>query len=182
MDPFRSTTDPSTSGLSTTGRTTLGRLSERGRTDRAALHGVLDAGLICHLGVVIDGTPVVLPTGYGRIGETLYLHGSSANRSLAAAAGTEVCVTVTLLDGYLTADFGAWHLHLCIGDGTNRAKPDQYEPDEKHPKTNAKGGATQSVYQAHYPSALLRRAFKKDRPEAGDNRIGSHGEDRPADR
>jgi nitroimidazol reductase NimA-like FMN-containing flavoprotein (pyridoxamine 5'-phosphate oxidase superfamily) len=103
MDPLRATTGPSTTGLSTTGRTTLGRLHERGRTDRAALHGVLDAGLICHLGVVIDGTPVVLPTGYGRIDETLYLHGSSANRSLAAAAGTEVCVTVTLLDGLVCA-------------------------------------------------------------------------------
>jgi nitroimidazol reductase NimA-like FMN-containing flavoprotein (pyridoxamine 5'-phosphate oxidase superfamily) len=72
-------------------------------TDRAALHEVLDAGLICHLGVVIDGAPVVLPTGYGRIGETLYLHGSSANRSMLAAAGAQVCVTVTLLDGLVCA-------------------------------------------------------------------------------
>ncbi|MGI9008024.1 MAG: pyridoxamine 5'-phosphate oxidase family protein [Streptosporangiaceae bacterium] len=95
MDPFRA--------LSTTERTTLGRLRERALTDRDALHDVLDAGLICHLGVVIDGTPVVLPTGYGRIGETLYLHGSSANRSLLAAAGAEVCVTVTQLDGLVCA-------------------------------------------------------------------------------
>src|SRR5215468_6997549 len=89
--------------LSATDRTTLRRLRERGSTDRAALHAVLDAALICHIGVVIDGVPVVLPTGYGRIGETLYLHGSSANRSLLAAAGTEVCVTVTLLDGLVCA-------------------------------------------------------------------------------
>jgi uncharacterized protein len=89
--------------LSTTDRTTLRRLRERGFTDRAALQAVLDAGLICHIGVVIDGVPVVLPTGYGRIGETLYLHGSSANRSLTAAAGTEICVTVTLLDGLVCA-------------------------------------------------------------------------------
>lgn len=95
MDPFRA--------LSTTERTKLGRLAERGLTDRAALDEVLDAGLICHLGVVIDGTPVVLPTGYARIGETLYLHGSSANRSLLAAAGNQVCVTVTLLDGLVCA-------------------------------------------------------------------------------
>jgi nitroimidazol reductase NimA-like FMN-containing flavoprotein (pyridoxamine 5'-phosphate oxidase superfamily) len=98
MDPFRAT-----STLSNTDRTTLGRLRERGRSDRAALHDVLDAALICHFGVVIDGTPVVLPTGYGRIGETLYLHGSSANRSLTAAPGTEICVTVTLLDGLVCA-------------------------------------------------------------------------------
>src|SRR3984957_16068118 len=95
MNPFRA--------LSSTERTTLHRLRERGATDRSDLHAVLDAGLICHLGVVIDGSPVVLPTGYGRIGETLYLHGSSANRSLLSAADQEICVTVTLLDGLVCA-------------------------------------------------------------------------------
>src|SRR5215467_9365718 len=95
MEPFRP--------LSATDRTTLGRLRERGLTDRSALYEVLDAALICHIGVVIDGTPMVLPTGYGRVGETLYLHGSSANKSLTTAAGTEICVTVTLLDGLVCA-------------------------------------------------------------------------------
>lgn len=89
--------------LSATPRTTLSRLRERGLTDRAALDAVLAAGLVCHLGVNIDGLPVVLPTGYGRVGQTLYLHGSSANRSLLAAAGHQVCVTVTLLDGLVCA-------------------------------------------------------------------------------
>src|SRR5580704_4277282 len=89
--------------LSPTPRTTLHRLRERARTDRDDLYAVLDAGLICHLGVVIDGTPVVLPTGYGRIGDLLYLHGSSANKSLLAAAGQPACVTITLLDGLVCA-------------------------------------------------------------------------------
>ena len=89
--------------LSPTPRTTLHRLRERARIDRDDLYAVLDAGLICHLGVVVDGAPLVLPTGYGRIGDTLYLHGSSANRSLLAAAGQDVCVTVTLLDGLVCA-------------------------------------------------------------------------------
>jgi uncharacterized protein len=89
--------------LSPTPRTTLHRLRERGRTEPADLDAVLEAGLICHLGVVIDGAPVVLPTGYGRIGDTLYLHGSSANRSLLSAAGQQVCVTITLLDGLVCA-------------------------------------------------------------------------------
>ena len=89
--------------LSTTGRTTLHRLRERGQTDRAELYAVLDAGLICHLGVVVDGAPVVLPTGYGRGGDTLFLHGSSANRSLTSADGQDVCVTVTHLDGLVCA-------------------------------------------------------------------------------
>jgi nitroimidazol reductase NimA-like FMN-containing flavoprotein (pyridoxamine 5'-phosphate oxidase superfamily) len=93
----------SSTPLSATPRTRIGRLRERGRSDRADLYAVLDAGLICHLGVVIDGVPVVLPTGYGRIDDTLYLHGSSANRSLLAADGQEVCVTVTLLDGLVCA-------------------------------------------------------------------------------
>jgi uncharacterized protein len=89
--------------LSTTERTTLHRLSERGRTDRSDLYAILDAGLICHLGVVVDGYPVVLPTGYGRVGHTFYLHGSSANRALRAADGHQVCVTVTHLDGLVCA-------------------------------------------------------------------------------
>jgi nitroimidazol reductase NimA-like FMN-containing flavoprotein (pyridoxamine 5'-phosphate oxidase superfamily) len=89
--------------LSSTSRTTLSRLRERGRTERADLYAVLDAGLVCHLGVVIDGAPVVLPTGYGRLDDTLYLHGSSANRSMMAAGGEPVCVTITLLDGLVCA-------------------------------------------------------------------------------
>jgi len=95
MNPFRA--------LSTTERTTLHRLRERGATDRSALYDVLDAGLICHFGVIIDGSPVVLPTGYGRIGDILYLHGSSANRSFRFAEDQDVCVTVTLVDGLVCA-------------------------------------------------------------------------------
>ncbi|MEV7008053.1 pyridoxamine 5'-phosphate oxidase family protein [Streptosporangium sp. NPDC051022] len=87
--------------LSTTSRTSLGRSKERGRTDREDLYAVLDAGLVCHLGVVIDGSPRVVPTGYGRIGDTLYLHGSTGAASLRGTG--EVCVTVTHLDGVVLA-------------------------------------------------------------------------------
>jgi nitroimidazol reductase NimA-like FMN-containing flavoprotein (pyridoxamine 5'-phosphate oxidase superfamily) len=89
--------------LSATARTRLRRHAERGKTDHADLLAVLDAGMICHLGVIHEGAPLVLPTAYGRIGDTLYLHGSSANRSLHAADGQEVCVTVTHLDGLVCA-------------------------------------------------------------------------------
>ncbi|GAA3666886.1 pyridoxamine 5'-phosphate oxidase family protein [Nonomuraea antimicrobica] len=89
--------------LSTTPRTTLGREKQRGSTDRNDLHEVLDTGLICHLGVVVNGHPMVVPTGYGRIGETLYLHGSTGAKSLRASDGAEVCVTVTHLDGVVLA-------------------------------------------------------------------------------
>ena len=64
---------------------------------------MLDAGLICHLGVVVNGAPRVLPTGYGRLGDLMYLHGSSANSSFTAGSGQEVCVTVTHLDGLVCA-------------------------------------------------------------------------------
>ena len=89
--------------LSATARTRLRRHAERGKTDHADLLAVLDAGMICHLGVIHEGAPLVLPTAYGRIGDTLYLHGSSANRSLHAADGQEVCITVTHLDGLVCA-------------------------------------------------------------------------------
>jgi uncharacterized protein len=92
-----------TTPLSSTSRTTLRRHRERGMTDRAELYAVLDPGLICHLGVVADGAPVVLPTAYGRDGDTLYLHGSSANGAFGAADGQQVCVTVTHVDGLVCA-------------------------------------------------------------------------------
>src|ERR1700729_4657805 len=92
-----------TTPLSSTPRTTLRRHHARGQTDRAALYEVLDAGLICHFGVVADGDPVVLPTAYGRDGDTLYLHGSSANGAFWAADGQRVCVTVTHMDGLVAA-------------------------------------------------------------------------------
>ena len=92
-----------TTPLSSTPRTTLRRHRERGMTDRDSLYAVLDAGLVCHLGVVSGGAPMVLPTAYGRDGDTLYLHGSSANGAFGAADGQQVCVTVTHLDGLVCA-------------------------------------------------------------------------------
>src|ERR1700679_2144600 len=92
--------------LSSTPRTTLRRHRERGQADRAALYEVLDAGLICHLRVVADGDAIVLPTAYGRDGDTLYLHGSSANGAFWAADGQRVCVTVTHMDGLVPPPAG----------------------------------------------------------------------------
>ena len=90
--------------LSPTSRSTVRRGAKRARTERADLHAVLDAGLVGHLGLVLDGAPVVLPTGYGREGDTLFLHGSTGAATLrAAAAGAPVCFTVTHLDGVVYA-------------------------------------------------------------------------------
>jgi nitroimidazol reductase NimA-like FMN-containing flavoprotein (pyridoxamine 5'-phosphate oxidase superfamily) len=96
-------TVPFNNALSPTERTQLRRLRERARTDRTELYAILDAGLICHLGVIVKGSPVVLPTGYGRDGDTLLLHGSSANAALLAGTGQQICVTVTHLDGLVCA-------------------------------------------------------------------------------
>jgi nitroimidazol reductase NimA-like FMN-containing flavoprotein (pyridoxamine 5'-phosphate oxidase superfamily) len=87
--------------LSTTERTRLGRAKHKARTDRQELYDLLDAGMVCHLGVIARGAPMVVPTGYGRVGDTLYLHGSTGARSLRTEG--EVCVTVTLLDGIVLA-------------------------------------------------------------------------------
>lgn len=90
--------------LGSTVRTRLHRVPKRAATDRAALHAILDEGLICHVGFVAGDTPVVIPTGYGRVAERLYLHGSPASRMVRAlGAGAPVCVTVTLLDGLVLA-------------------------------------------------------------------------------
>ena len=89
--------------LSGTDRTRLRRLREEGRADRAALHEVLAAGFLCHLGVLVDGAPMVVPTVYGATAETLYLHGSVASRSLVQAPEATVCVTVTHVDGLVLA-------------------------------------------------------------------------------
>ncbi|MET9913641.1 pyridoxamine 5'-phosphate oxidase family protein [Streptomyces sp. NPDC006476] len=77
------------------------RLREQGSLERADLDAILDAGFICHLGVVVEGRPLVVPTVYGRDERQLYLHGSVAGRSL--AGGTPVCVTVTHVDGLVLA-------------------------------------------------------------------------------
>jgi uncharacterized protein len=86
----------------TTDRTTLRRLPERAHYDRETVHSILEEGFICHVGFVIDGQPYALPTGYARVGETLYLHGSTGSR-LGLRPGMDVCVTVTLLDGIVLA-------------------------------------------------------------------------------
>ena len=87
-----------------TEKTTLKRLPKRGEYDRSAVYQILDEAFLCHVGFVVDGQPYVIPTGYARIADKLYLHGSPASRMLRSlAGGIEVCVTVTLLDGLVLA-------------------------------------------------------------------------------
>jgi uncharacterized protein len=90
--------------LSPTERSTVQRYNNRAATDRQALYDVLDAGLICHVGFIADGAPVVLPSVYGREGDVVFLHASSGARSARVfAGGAPVCVTVTHLDAIVYA-------------------------------------------------------------------------------
>ena len=97
-------TSSSSDVLMPTARTRLHRRPQRGLYERAALNAILDEALVCHLGFVDAGQPVVIPTTFVRVGEALYVHGAAASRALRAlAAGLPACVTVTLLDGLVLA-------------------------------------------------------------------------------
>lgn len=88
-----------------TPRTSPTRNTQRVSYDRELVHAVLDEAIVCHVGFVVDGRPVVLPQLHARLGEVLYLHGSTGARALNAArgGGLQVCVTATLLDGLVLA-------------------------------------------------------------------------------
>ena len=96
-----------------TPRTTPTRYRERAHYDRQTVHDILDEALICHVGYLSAGKPVVLPTTHARLGETLYLHGSSGNGPMLAAKaapeGLPVCITATLVDGLVLARAAMHH-------------------------------------------------------------------------
>ena len=87
-----------------TQRTTLKRLPKRGVYDRELVYRILDEGFICHVSFAVDGQPFVIPTGYARVDDQLFVHGSQMSRMLRTLAqGVEVCVAVTLIDGLVLA-------------------------------------------------------------------------------
>ena len=96
-----------------TPRTTPTRFRERAHYDRGIVHRILDEALICHLGYLSAGRPVVLPTTHARLGETLYLHGSTGSGPMLAAKaappGLPVCVTATLIDALVLARSALHH-------------------------------------------------------------------------
>ena len=76
-------------------------MAKRGHYDRATIDAILDAGILCHVGFVAGGSPVVIPTLYWREGDFIYLHGSIASRMLGQSLDAPICVTVTHLDGFV---------------------------------------------------------------------------------
>jgi len=92
------------SDFTPTERTQVKRLPKRGKYDRETVYGILDAGFLCHVGFSVNGQPYVIPTNYGRSGDTVYLHGSAASRMLRTLSeGVSVSVTVTHVDGLVLA-------------------------------------------------------------------------------
>jgi uncharacterized protein len=108
------------------------RLPNRAAYDRATIDPILDEALVCHLGFVLNGQPFVIPTLHARVGDKLYVHGSSASRMLGAlAGGAPACVTVTLIDGLVLARSAFHHsvnYRSVVVLGTARPVID---PDEK---------------------------------------------------
>lgn len=100
-------TTPEPTAYAPTDRTVPTRSPDRASYDRDLVHSILDEGYVCHLGFVRDGAPVVLPTLYGRVGERLYVHGSTGSRPLRmtgkADPGLPVCLTVTHVDALILA-------------------------------------------------------------------------------
>ncbi len=92
------------SAFAQTDRTRVRRLPARASYDAETVHAILDAGLVCHVGFVESGRPIVIPTAYARVGDAVVFHGSSKSRTLlAATGGAELCISVALIDGLVLA-------------------------------------------------------------------------------
>ncbi|MGV9578162.1 pyridoxamine 5'-phosphate oxidase family protein [Streptomyces sp. NPDC003509] len=125
---------PGAAAYEPTERTVPSRARPRAAYDKETVHSILDAAYLCHLGFVRDGAPVVLPTLFGRIGDRLYVHGSTGSRPLRAAGaadpGLAVCLTVTHLDGLVLARSAFHHsmnYRSVVVHGTARTVTDPEE-------------------------------------------------------
>jgi nitroimidazol reductase NimA-like FMN-containing flavoprotein (pyridoxamine 5'-phosphate oxidase superfamily) len=143
-----------------TARTRIRRLPKRAQYDRAAVHAVLDAGVMCHVGYVIDEQPYVTPTLYWRHGERLYWHGSSASRMLRhLKQGVRACVTVAHFDGLVLARSGFHHsvnYRSVMALGTASLVPDE-------DKLGVLEDFVEHILPGRWPE-LRRRHLRRSRP------------------
>jgi nitroimidazol reductase NimA-like FMN-containing flavoprotein (pyridoxamine 5'-phosphate oxidase superfamily) len=134
-------TDASPTAYTPTDRTVPTRSADRARYDRALVHSILDEAYVCHLGFVRDGAPVVLPTLYGRVGERLYVHGSTGSRPLRmtgkADPGLPVCLTVTHVDALILARSAFHHSFNYRSVVVHGLAYDVTDPDEKREALDA---------------------------------------------
>jgi uncharacterized protein len=97
-------------GTPPTKRATVHQKAQRAHYDRDTVNAILDEGLVCHVGFIVDGAPIVIPTGYARDGDRLLLHGGVASRLMGRLGdGVDVSIAVTLLDGLVLADVAFRH-------------------------------------------------------------------------
>jgi nitroimidazol reductase NimA-like FMN-containing flavoprotein (pyridoxamine 5'-phosphate oxidase superfamily) len=93
-----------------TERTKVKRKPDRGSYDRDLIYGILDQAFVCTVGFVVDGLPFVVPTNYVRVGDKLFLHGSTASRLMRTlSSGAPFCLSVTLLDGIVFSPTATGH-------------------------------------------------------------------------
>jgi nitroimidazol reductase NimA-like FMN-containing flavoprotein (pyridoxamine 5'-phosphate oxidase superfamily) len=98
------------SDFTPTERTTVRRKPDRGTFDRELIYRILDEAFVCHVGFIADGQPFVVPTNYVRVGDKLFLHGSTASRLMKTlASGAPFCLSVTLLDGIVFSPTATGH-------------------------------------------------------------------------
>src|ERR687893_156738 len=102
--PFAAHACPVTSPVAPSERVRVRRAHKKAAYDPATIAAILDEALVAHLGFAHEGQPFVIPTLHARVGDEVYVHGSSASRTLRALAGAlPVCLTATLLDGLVLA-------------------------------------------------------------------------------
>ncbi len=111
-------------------RTTIKRLPARAHYDRDTVHAILDQAYVCHVGVVVDDQPIVIPTLHARVDDQLLLHGSPASRLLRQAKTQDICVTATLVDGWVLAR-SAFHHSMNYRSVTVMGRPEVVPDDEK---------------------------------------------------
>ncbi len=93
-----------------TEKTKIRRKPDRGSYDRELIYRILDEAFVCHVAFISDGLPFVVPTNYVRVGDKLYLHGSTASRLMKTlASGAPFCLSVTLLDGIVLSPTATGH-------------------------------------------------------------------------
>ena len=124
-----------------TDRTVPTRAAERASYDKELVHAILDEGYVCHLGFVRDGAPVVLPTLYGRVGDRLYVHGSTGSRPLRMTGKTDpglaVCLTVTHVDALILARSAFHHSINYRSVVVHGIAHDVTDPEEKRAALDA---------------------------------------------
>ena len=136
-----------------TARTKFRRLPKRGTYEREAIDSILDEALVCHLGLIRDGYPVVVPTLHARAGDHVFVHGSAASTTLRALAdGVEVCLTATLVDGLVLAR-SAFHHSVNYRSVVIFGKAEPVRSDEE--KQEALAAFTEKLVPGRWGDARL---------------------------